>query len=291
MDAFDRRTLGASDTDALVPVVDVKVSIDDGLSYIWYGRSLTYVMKVSSQGSDAIVRMVNNVPSTLTGCTWSCQSFVGDFCPTPASGNGNIDAQLVLPANSGGFTEFARFSSTCMLSGSALLDVVNTAELVLAPPFRDPAPANNEATDTDLVRRSVDLSASIDDGVKYVRVGDFLDYMIRIDNAGPDSGEFINVFDALPSGVGDGIWSCSASPGATCNEGAGDSLDDTVMIPVGGHVSYHFIGVVQDQAFIAPIANTVSALSDFETYDPTPGNNLATDTDFVVLFRADFELH
>ena len=63
------------------------------------------------------------------------------------------------------------------------------------------------------------------------------------------------------------------------------------MIPVGGHVTYLFSGVVQAQTFTAPIANTVSALSDLETYDPTPGNNLATDTDFVVLFRADFELH
>ena len=202
----------ASDTDALVPVVDVKVSIDDGLSYVWYGRSLTYVMKVSSQGSDAIVRLVNHVPSTLTGCTWSCQSFVGDFCPTPASGNGNIDVHLFLPANSGGFAEFARFSSTCMLSGSALLDVVNTAEVVLAPPFRDPVTFNNQATDTDLLRRSVDLSTTIDDGVMYVRFGDFLDYMIRIDNAGPDSGEFTDVFDSFPSGS-QGIWSCTASPG------------------------------------------------------------------------------
>lgn len=39
------------------------------------------------------------------------------------------------------------------------------------------------------------------------------------------------------------------------------------------------------------LAATLSALSDLETYDPTPGNNFATDTDFVVLFRADFELH
>ena len=280
----------ASDTDALIPVVDVAVDIDDGVTYAWFGRSLTYVMTVKSEGSDAIVRLVNTVPSTLTNCSWTCQSLIGNLCPTPASGSGDIEAELVLPANSNGFTNFVRFTSTCMLSANAVLDVVNTAQLELAPPFRDPVPSNNQATDTDLVRRSVDLSASIDDGVKYVRVGDFLDYMIRIDNAGPDSGEFINVFDALPSGVGDGIWSCTASPGATCNEGAGDSLDDTVMIPVGGHVTYHFSGVVQEQAFIAPIANTVSALSDLETYDPTPGNNLATDTDFVVLFRADFEL-
>ncbi|MEZ5462842.1 hypothetical protein [Dokdonella sp.] len=279
----------ATDTDALVPVVDVKVSIDDGLSTIWYGRSLTYVIKVSSQGSDAIVRLVNSVPSTLTDCTWSCQSFVGEFCPTPASGNGNIDVQLVLPANSGGFTEFARFSSTCMLSGSAFLDVVNTAELLIAPPFRDPVPSNNQATDTDLLRRSVDLSATIDDGVQYVRIGDFLDYTIRIDNAGPDSGEFTYIFDALPNGLSSGVWSCTASPGATCHEGVGNTLDDVVTIPVGGHVTYLFSAIVQGPSFTAPIANTVSAFSDLETFDPTPGNNVVTDRDIVVLFRADFD--
>ncbi|MEO5558610.1 MAG: hypothetical protein ABIO49_02580 [Dokdonella sp.] len=281
----------ASDTDALIPVVDVAVSIDDGVPYTWFGRTLSYVMRIESEGSDAIVHLVNTVPSTLTNCNWTCQSIIGSFCPTPASGSGDIDVELTLPAWSGGLTELVRFTSTCTVSNTAISPVVNSAQLILSPPFRDPVTSNNQASDTDILKRTVDLSATLTDGQQYVPVGDMLNYVLRVDNAGPDNGDFTHVSDTLPSGVSDGFWTCTASAGATCHEGVGDILDDAIVIPVGGHVTYLFSGTVQPQTFTAPIANQALAISDVETFDPDANNNIATDSppDIVVLFRADFD--
>ena len=280
----------AVDTDNLIPVVDVAVSISDGISHAWYGQVVSYMIGIHSSGpADAIVRVVNTVPSSLQDCIWTCQSLVGNFCPSPASGAGSIDAELTLPALSGGSTELLRFTSECSVSNAALLEVVNTAQLQLAAPFRDDNLSNNQASDTDVLQRSVDLSATVSDGLQYVRIGDFVEYSIRIDNSGPNSGEFTYVTDALPDGVAGGLWTCTASAGATCHEGAGEALEDIITIPVGGHVTYLFSGVVEAQAFTKPIVNSVIALSDLDTFDPTPTNNVATDTDIVVLFRADFD--
>ncbi len=281
----------ASDMDALIPVVDVALSIDDGVPYIWFGRTLSYVMRVESEGSDAIVNLVNVVPSTLTNCNWTCQSMVGSLCPTPASGSGNIDVELSLPAWSGGFTELVRFTSTCTLSNTATSPVINSAQLILSPPFRDPDTGNNQASDTDILRRTVDLSTTVTDGRQYVRVGDMLNYVLHVDNAGPDNGEFTHVSDTLPSGVSNGFWTCTASVGASCHEGTGDMLDDAIVVPVGGQVTYMFSGTVEPQTFTAPIVNQAVAISDIETFDTNTSNNIATDSppDIVVLFRSDFD--
>jgi uncharacterized repeat protein (TIGR01451 family) len=281
----------ATDSDALVPVVDVAVSINDGVSYTWWGHTHNYRIGVRSTGADAVVRLINTVPPALTSCSWTCESLVGSFCPIPASGFGSIDVELTLPANSGGLTEFVRFTSTCGLSGASLIKFTNTALLELAPPFRDSNPANNQSSDIDFMRRTVDLSASVTDNRQYVHVGELLEYEIRIDNAGPENGEFLAVFDTFPAGVSSGLWTCSGSAGVTCSPGVGNGLFDSPMIPAGGHVNYLFSGVVQPHAFTGPITHRVEAYPDLEAFDPTPNNNLAMDepADIVVLFRADFD--
>lgn len=141
----------ASDTDALIPVVDVAVSIDDSVNIARYGHELVYQMGVFSIGADAMVRVFNPVPLALTDCTWTCQSFIGEFCPPASSGSGGIDVELVLPAWSGSQTEFVRFTSTCLVSPNATSNVVNMVHLELASPFRDSNPTDNIAIDTDIV--------------------------------------------------------------------------------------------------------------------------------------------
>lgn len=140
------------------------------------------------------------------------------------------------------------------------------------------------------IEETADISVSISDGRQHVQPGDFLVYLIRVHNAGPDDATAY-VSDTLPAALTSGSWDCvDASVGATCSFGDGQSLFDIAFLPAGGHVEYEFVTFVGPGPHMGPIANSVGAFGHLELIDPL-ANNTATDTpaDIVVLFRADFD--
>ena len=138
------------------------------------------------------------------------------------------------------------------------------------------------------IEETADISVSVSDGRQYVQVGDELVYRIHVHNAGPDDA-LVFVSDFLPIGLGPAFWDCTEmSPGATCASGEGQVLVDMAFVPAGGHVDYEYFASVDAGPHTAPIANTVEAFGHLELIDPLH-NNIGTDTDIVVLFRADFD--
>jgi uncharacterized repeat protein (TIGR01451 family) len=161
--------------------------------------------------------------------------------------------------------------------------------LVVAPPFVDSVPSNNTATDQDQIMESADISVSVSDGRQYVQVGNELDYLILVRNAGPDDAQ-VFVSDTLPAGLDSAFWECSASAGATCSPGSGTFLSDLAFLPAGGQITYVYSARIGPANYTAPIANTAAAFGHLELVDPQ-GNNFGTDTpaDIVVLFRNGFD--
>ncbi len=133
----------ATDTDTVAPLADASITKTDGVSNVSPGGNTTYTVTASNAGPAATAATVaDTFPATLT-CTWTCLGAGGGTCA--ASGSGNIsDATVSLP--SGGSVTY---TVPCTVSPSASGTIVNTATVTTVEV--DPTPANNSATDTDVV--------------------------------------------------------------------------------------------------------------------------------------------
>ncbi len=136
----------ATDTDTVAPLADVSITKTDGVAAVTPGGTTTYTITAANAGPGATgATVADTFPASLT-CTWSCSGAGGGTCA--ASGSGNInDATVSLPAGAS-----VTYTAPCNVSPSASGTVVNTA--TVTPVEIDPTPANNSATDTDVVSGS-----------------------------------------------------------------------------------------------------------------------------------------
>ncbi len=120
---------------------DLSVTKTDGITAITPGSTTTYTIVVANDGPDAVANAVvtDTVPTSLTDVSWTCAG----TCATP-SGTGSIASTLALPSGA---------SATFRLTGTVVLgttgSVVNTA--TVSSTASDPDPADNSATDTDVI--------------------------------------------------------------------------------------------------------------------------------------------
>jgi uncharacterized repeat protein (TIGR01451 family) len=273
----------ATDSDTLAPQADLAITKTDGVTTATPGGSATYTITASNAGPSNApgATVADTFPASLT-CTWTCVGAGGGTCT--ASGSGNINDSVNLP--SGGSTTY---TTSCAISASATGTLSNTATVSVPIGVVDPTPGNNSATDTDSLVVQADVAVTTyTDHRTYVQLGDTLDYIIFVTNSSGPSNASVNITDALPPWLGGGVWNCIAAPGVTCANGVGDTLSDTVVLPVGGFVAYVYsTGVVADGPNDV-LTNSVTATLTAGV-DPTPANNTASDTDIVVIFKDDFE--
>lgn len=134
---------------------------------------------------------------------------------------------------------------------------------------------------------NADVSITIDDGRSYVQVGETLDYIITVVNAGPGPATAF-VSDILPAELDEGSWICVPAGGANCTGGSGNSLSDVATLPPGSTATYVYSAIVLADG-VGVIANGAEALVG--AVDPIPSNNTDVDTpaDIVVIFRDGFD--
>ena len=131
----------ATDTDNIVALPDVAVTITDNRQFVRVGESLNYIIVVSNSASPqtATATVGDALPSELGAGSWVCIPFGGATC---ASGTGNtLTDTATLPANS----QVAYVYSATVQPGSADDVISNTAS---ATSTGDPNTANNTASDT-----------------------------------------------------------------------------------------------------------------------------------------------
>ncbi len=272
----------ATDTDTLTPLADLSIANSDGVATATPGGSVTYTIAAANAGPSPAPgsSVTDTFPAALT-CTWTCVGSGSGTCT--ASGAGNINDTVGLPV-AGSVT----YTASCTISPSATGSLGNTAMVAVPGGMTDPTPANNSKTDTDTLSVQADLVLTISDSHSFVQVGDVLDYVIEVTNPTGPSTAVATVSDALPTELGAGAWTCTPSASAACNNGSGNTLNDTATLPVGGKADYMFSAQVQSAGAADQIVNSASATLTSGS-DPVLANNMASDTDTVVIFRNGFE--
>jgi len=142
------------------------------------------------------------------------------------------------------------------------------------------------------VAAQADVSTTITDHREYVQVGDTLDYVITVANAGP-AATTATVSDALPPSLSAGSWTCVPNGAASCGNasGSGNTLSDHPTLPAGTSVTYVYSATVQPNAPSELIVNTASAAVQGGVVDPNPANDSGSDTppNVIVILRDGFE--
>jgi uncharacterized repeat protein (TIGR01451 family) len=129
-----------------VALADVALTLTDNRQFVQVGATLNYVITVTNAAgpSTAAATVTDALPPQLGSGSWTCVATGGAVC---ANGTGNtLSDAVTLPAGSQ-----ASYLYTATVIASGPNDqIVNTASVALSS-GTDPAPANNSATDTDIV--------------------------------------------------------------------------------------------------------------------------------------------
>ena len=263
----------ATDTDTLVPTVDLQAAKTNGATVVTPGSTTTYTVTISNAGpSDAPGSTVTDaLPTGVTSMTWTCAATAGSACP--ASGTGAIGDTVDIAA--GGSVTFTVIASIAAGASGTLANTV----LATAPVgTTELTPVDNGATDTDTLVPGGDLSITKTDGATSEVPGTTVTYTIVATNLGPSDIAGATVADTLPATLEGATWTCVAAAGGTCSaSGAGD-IADTVDLPVGATATYTLTATVSAAA-TGTLANTATVTVPVGTSDPVPGNDSATDTD------------
>ena len=186
----------ATDLTTVVAEADLSITKTDGAATATPGGSTVYTVTVSNAGPSAVTaaEVTDALPSGATAMTWTCTASAGSSCA--ASGSGAIfDSVGLRPGGS------ATYQVTVDISAAATGTLVNTASI--APPVgvTDPAPADNSATDTDVLHPVADLSITKTDGVTSAVPGTVVSYTVVATNAGPSDAVGATISDAVPASL------------------------------------------------------------------------------------------
>jgi uncharacterized repeat protein (TIGR01451 family) len=267
----------ATDTTLVVAQADIGVTKTDGTATATPGGSTTYTVVVANAGPSAAagVTVSDPVPAGVTAVTWSCAATAGSSC-TAASGSGPIATTVDLAAGGA-----ATFTVTVDIDPAATGTLVNTVTVAAPAGVTDPNPADDTATDTDLLQPEADLAVTKTNGVSNAVPGQTVTYTITVSNAGPSDVTGATVADALPAALVGAVWTCTPGAGAACTaSGTGDVID-AVDVPAGTSVVYTLTGTV-DPAASGTLVNTATVTAPAGVVDPDPGNDTDTDTDTLL---------
>lgn len=274
----------ATDTDTLTPTADLSITNSDGLTAATPGNTITYAIHAANAGPSAVtgVQVADQFPATLT-CNWTCSGAGGGTCA--ASGSGSIsDATVNLPKG-GNVT----YSAVCKISSAATGTLTNTATVTAPGGATDPATGNNTATDSESLTAHADAVVTMDDGIVAAQLGDVVNYVIQVTNAGP-SDTSVTVSDALPAQLSNGSWVCSATGGASCAKSSGNNnmMNTSATVPVGGKATYIYTATLSSDNSVDTFTNTVS-IGTPPGADPNGGNNSVQDVNTIVVYQSGFE--
>jgi uncharacterized repeat protein (TIGR01451 family) len=137
---------GTSGTLPAPPQADLSITKTDGQASAVPGSPIQYTIVVSNAGPSGVTAatVADTVPAEITGASFTCSGTGGGFC-TPV-GSGNINDTVNLPAGA-----TVTYFLTGTISASARGSLSNTATVTAPNGITDPNPANNSATDTDIL--------------------------------------------------------------------------------------------------------------------------------------------
>ena len=254
---------------------DVGVAKTDGQTTAIPGQPLTYNITVSNAGPTTapVTSVTDTVPAALLGATWTCVPTPGSTC-TPA-GAGSIN-DVVSVAAGGSLTYFL----TASVDPAATGLLANTVS-VTAPAGVDPNPANDSATDVDMLMPQADLALVKTDSADPVLPGDALAYSLAVANLGPSNATALQVTDNLPADV----TFVSSVPGPpTCVLSAASLACNLGSLASGSNATVT-VNTTVNASSGTQIVNTATVSSIVS--DPAPANNSDSEPTAVIHGRAE----
>ena len=157
----------------------------------------------------------------------------------------------------------------------------------------DPDPGNDEGIDEATIRVVSDLAIE-KTGPADAVAGDYVEYVIRVTNAGPSNALGIAVMDDLdPAKFADASWTCvtAGGGGSSCRAASGTGaplaavadlhVDDVLTVRLRVQVHPAFLGTLENAAYVVPEAHAV---------DPTPDDHTAAPVVTQVVRRPDLSV-
>lgn len=146
--------------------------------------------------------------------------------------------------------------------------------------------------DEVVVQQLADLAITKTDGVTTVLRGGVLTYTIVVTNNGPSAVTGAVVADTRPTAITAGSWAWTCAPtgvngcGGTGNNGTGDINKTLGTLASGVSVTFTVTGTVSNTAAAGPLTNTATVTAPATILDTNPANNIATDTDTIIVDAA-----
>ena len=153
----------------------MSITNTDGAATATPGTKVIYtIVAANAAGASTVTgaTVTDNFPAPLANCSFTCVGSNNATCPS--SGVGNISSPVTLP---GGAT--ATFTATCNLPVSATGSLSNVASIAAPAGTNDTNLNNNQATDTDTLTPSADLSITNLDALTTANPGQSITYVIR----------------------------------------------------------------------------------------------------------------
>lgn len=255
----------------VIALVDVAIDKSNGVDSVVAGDVLTYTLTVSNSGpSDAPqVRVRDQLPEVLTTATWTCSGTNGASCP--AMGAGSPDFIASLPASSQ-----LTLLIEAQLQPTATGELLNTASAqVLGEPF-DTDPANDSASDSDVILIQPDLQLSLVDPLDPFDPGGSiaLPYRVVVSNAGPSNARNVVVDLVLSAQV------TQTLPSTNCGVLSPQTLRCAMGEVASGReavIELAFTGLPS-----APGQFVVDGLVTTSDDDPQLANNVASQTTTLI---------
>ena len=128
-----------------------------------------------------------------------------------------------------------------------------------------------------------DLQIVKTDGAPTAVPGLTVTYLITVTNPGPAYVTGATVSDPLPAALTGVTYTATQTGGATgFTTVGGGSISDTVTLPVSSTITYVVTGTINPAA-VGSLTNTATVTPPANVIDPTPDNNISTDTDALDL--------
>jgi uncharacterized repeat protein (TIGR01451 family) len=265
----------ATDFDVIATGVDLGIINNDSQATAVPGESVTYVLTAINFGPlDAAGATVSDSFPTAVDCDWSCFGSEGAICPVPASGWGDIDALVDLPAGA-----VASFFATCTIDPAATGSLVNLATVSPPAGTSDPTAGNNSATDIDTLTPQANLEIVGDDGATTAVPGESITYTILAGNpAGPSDAPGSTVSNDFSMVVGDCTWTCAGNGGGSCGTNGEGDIADIANLPVGASVTYSATCTI-DSGALGVVSNTATIATAGGVAELDASDNIFTDVD------------
>jgi large repetitive protein len=265
------------DAAVVISAPDLRVSKTDGQTITTPGATLTYTIVVTNVGDITASGVV------LTETLPANASFAGGSVAWVAQGSGVYTYALPAPL-APGQTATMTFAATIdnpLPAGVA--QITNTVQAGDDGAHgSDPTPADNSATDIDMVDAAPDLQLYKSDDGAVRPPGDFVTYSLDYTNVGNQDATGVVITETVPLYT---TFNASGStPGWSCADGSPAGTICTFTI---GNVA---VGELNNVLFATTIVNPIPAgvseitnsatVSDDRTNgnDPTPADNTSSDT-------------